>query len=190
VTALRSLRTNLELTQRELAERLGVPANTLRMWDSGVRTIPDPMLETVRELVARRDRELQPLPLAVLAAELNVCVDTLQMAVRTGRLEATFSTRSIFGRPCRFATRAAGARFMADHYCHRLGPHQKPFPGLPTVPTNYHRQLRRVRRRLRLSQAAFAQRIGAAGKAVVYQWESRKRRPSPVFWQRIQALID
>jgi DNA-binding transcriptional regulator YiaG len=37
-------------------------------------------------------------------------------------------------------------------------------------------------------QSAFAKRIGAAGKAVVYQWETRKRRPSPVFWKKITAL--
>ena len=30
--------------------------------------------------------------------------------------------------------------------------------------------------------------IGAAGKAVVYQWEARKRCPSPVFWCRIMDL--
>ena len=30
--------------------------------------------------------------------------------------------------------------------------------------------------------------VGAARKAVVYQWEARKRCPSPVFWQRIDAL--
>jgi DNA-binding transcriptional regulator YiaG len=41
---------------------------------------------------------------------------------------------------------------------------------------------------MRLSQSAFAQRIGAANKAVVYQWESRKRTPSPVLWQRVLAL--
>ena len=29
---------------------------------------------------------------------------------------------------------------------------------------------------------------GAAGKAVIYQWESRKRQPSPVFWTRIDQL--
>ena len=34
----------------------------------------------------------------------------------------------------------------------------------------------------------FAAMIGAAGKAVVYQWEARKRTPSPLFWQRIAAL--
>ena len=33
-----------------------------------------------------------------------------------------------------------------------------------------------------------AQRIGAAGKAVIYQWEARKRQPSPVFWTRIDQL--
>jgi hypothetical protein len=35
-----------------------------------------------------------------------------------------------------------------------------------------------------------AEKIGAAGKAVVYQWESRKRKPSPVLWQRVERLID
>ena len=30
--------------------------------------------------------------------------------------------------------------------------------------------------------------VGAARKAVVYQWEARKRCPSPVFWQRITVL--
>jgi hypothetical protein len=35
---------------------------------------------------------------------------------------------------------------------------------------------------------ALARRIGAAGKAVVYQWESRKRTPSPVLWQRVLEL--
>ena len=30
--------------------------------------------------------------------------------------------------------------------------------------------------------------VGAAGKAVVYQWEARKRTPSPLFWQRVHEL--
>jgi hypothetical protein len=33
-----------------------------------------------------------------------------------------------------------------------------------------------------------AQRIGGAGKAVIYQWESRKRTPSPVLWQSVLRL--
>jgi hypothetical protein len=33
-----------------------------------------------------------------------------------------------------------------------------------------------------------ARGFGAAGKAVVYQWESRKRPPSPVLWQRVLEL--
>jgi len=42
--------------------------------------------------------------------------------------------------------------------------------------------LRECRTRLGLSQKEMAER------AVIYQWESRKRCPSPVFWQRIEAL--
>ena len=43
-------------------------------------------------------------------------------------------------------------------------------------------------RRLRFTQDGLARRIGAAGKAVIYQWESRKRTPSPVLWQQVMRL--
>jgi DNA-binding XRE family transcriptional regulator len=52
-----------------------------------------------------------------------------------------------------------------------------------------HRPLiRRVRRQLGLTQTQLAARVGASRKAVIYQWESHKRCPSPLFWQRIQNL--
>jgi len=47
---------------------------------------------------------------------------------------------------------------------------------------DYDTRLKNLRRRLGLTQAAVAHRIGAANKAVVYQLESRQRTPSPVFW--------
>jgi len=56
------------------------------------------------------------------------------------------------------------------------------------IPSDYDDQIRRLRGHLGLTQAQFAARVGAARKAVVYQWESRKRCPSPLFWQRIQDL--
>jgi DNA-binding XRE family transcriptional regulator len=65
---------------------------------------------------------------------------------------------------------------------------RKPQPPDVNVPSDYARRLRLVRRELHLTQAEIATKIGAARKAVVYQWESGKRRPSPVFWQRIQDL--
>jgi DNA-binding XRE family transcriptional regulator len=57
-----------------------------------------------------------------------------------------------------------------------------------TVPANYASTLVGLRHRLGLSQAQLAANVGAAGKAVVYQWESGKRTPSPVFWLRIERL--
>ena len=50
-----------------------------------------------------------------------------------------------------------------------------------TVPANFATTIIGVRRRLGLSQQQLAVRVGAASKAAVYQWESGKRRPSPVF---------
>jgi DNA-binding transcriptional regulator YiaG len=127
------------------------------------------------------------LPLDQLANELHVHVRTLQAAVRTGRLDAHFSVKSVFGRPVRLATRVAGERFISTHYRRFAGQQACPSP-LPTVPNDYDQRLQTLRRRLRLTQDGVAQQIGAAGKAVVYQWESRKRTPSPVFWERILQL--
>jgi transcriptional regulator with XRE-family HTH domain len=56
------------------------------------------------------------------------------------------------------------------------------------VPPDYAGRLRSLRKRLQLTQAALAKKIGAANKAVIYQWESAKRTPSPVFWAQIERV--
>ena len=182
LNALRQLRRNADLSQRDLAELLDVPLNTLRMWDSGLRPVLARMLLRARAAVGHHAHQTELLPVAELAKEFRVHVRTLQAAVRTGRLAAHFSVKSVFGRPRRLATRAATEEFMASHYRRFSGQTICPAP-LPTVPHDYDRQLRVLRRRLRLTQGGLARRIGAAGKAVIYQWESRKRTPSPVLWQ-------
>lgn len=87
----------------------------------------------------------------------------------------------------RWSTRAAVEVFRQRHYKRYAGQEQCQAP-LVTVPPDYAARLKDLRRRLNLSQRALALQIGAAGKAVVYQWESSKRTPSPVLWQRIEDL--
>ena len=53
------------------------------------------------------------------------------------------------------------------------------------VPANYASVLAGLRLRLGLSQQQLANKVGAASKAVIYQWESGKRKPSPVSGQLI-----
>jgi len=184
---VRDLRRTIGLGQGEFAALLSVPLETFRPWDSGRRAIPIALLQRARDVVAHHQRQHELLPLDQLANELRVHIRTLQAAVRTGRLEAHFSVKSVFGRPRRLATRAAAEQFMSTHYRQFGGQKACPAP-LPAVPPDYDQQLRVLRRRLRLTQDALARRIGAAGKAVVYQWESRKRTPSPVFWQQVLRL--
>jgi len=157
------------------------------MWDSGLRRPPVHLVTQAREALAAHARQHQLLPLAELAKALGVHVRTLQAAARTGRLETQFSVRSVFGRPIRSASRDAGQRFIARHYRCFSGQEMCPAP-LPAVRHDYDKRLRDLRRRRGLTQDAVARRIGAAGKAVVYQWESRKRTPSPVLWQRVLEL--
>jgi hypothetical protein len=65
------------------------------------------MLQRAREAMAHHARQTELLPLDRLANEFQVHVRTLRAAVRTGRLDAHFSVKSVFGRPRRLATRAA-----------------------------------------------------------------------------------
>lgn len=173
MNALRHLRRDADLSQRDLAGLLDVPLNTFRMWDSGLRPVPARMRLRARAAVEHHAQQTELLPLAELAKEFRVHLRTLQAAVRTGRLAAYFSAKSVFGRPRRLATRAATEQFMTAHYRRFRGQSICP-PPLPTVPHDYPQQLRALRRQLRLTQTHLARRIGAAGKAVIYQWESKE----------------
>jgi DNA-binding transcriptional regulator YiaG len=183
----RELRRSAGFSQAQFAALVGISLESCRAWDSGRRPVPTATLAQARTAVAEHAKLNELLSLRQMAAELGVHVSTLQLAARTGRLRMQFHTRSVFGRPMCRVTRAAGKEFMRAGYwqrAERLGC----TPPLVSVPNDYDERLRRLRRRLRLSQAGLAKRIGAAGKAVVYQWESRKRAPSPVFWRVIESL--
>ncbi len=129
-------------------------------------------------------------PLQILADEFHVHVRTLRAAAHDGRLAATFGPRPYFGKLTATATREAGARFMTTWYRRTYGRGLRPLVAVcrVSVPANYTAQLIGLRYRLGLSQQQLAAKVGAASKAVVYQWESGKRTPSPVFWLRIERL--
>jgi DNA-binding transcriptional regulator YiaG len=184
---LRELRRSAGLRQREFADLLSVPLETLRTWDSGRRPIPLPVLHQAKVALTQCARNAELLSLDHLAREFSVHQRTLRAAARTGRLHVRFSTRSAFGRPIRVATRAAVQAFIRKDY-RRDGGQSPAVVPLPSIPRDYDARRKRLRRRLRITQHDFARRIGAANKAVVYQWESRQRRPSPVFWKRVEAL--
>jgi DNA-binding transcriptional regulator YiaG len=132
-------------------------------------------------------RNTELVSLDQLARELGVHQRTLRAAARTGRLEVTFSSRSAFGRPIRLATRTSARAFIRKDY-RRYGGQSPAVAPLPRVPHDYDQRLTRLRRQLRLTKHDLARRIGAANKAVVYQWESRQRTALPVFWQRVEVL--
>ena len=187
---IRRLRLQLQLSQPQFASLLGISAETYRTWDAGRRGVPVAWLDKARELAAVKDpRRLWSLP--DLATELGVHVRTLRNAARSGRLEVVYANRVVFRNPIPRATLAAGRVFM-DHYYKqsysRFAPKPRP-PAQMFVPADYPRRLLEARRRLRLTQTQLAERIGAASKAVIYQWESRRRMPSPVFWRRIEGLM-
>lgn len=189
MTDLRAVRLRAGFTQEDLARLLGVPVNTLRMWDSGLRPTLAYVVARVTRLLEAHARDTEVLRLHALAVEFGMHVRTLQAAARTGRLQTQFSTRSVFGRPMRFATRAAVRTFREEHYRRFQGQQVCPVP-LPVVSADYDTQIRQLRLRLGLTLGQFAARIGAANTAVIYQWESRKRAPSPVFWLAIDAVLN
>jgi DNA-binding transcriptional regulator YiaG len=186
--SLRECRRALALSQSIFAAQLGVPIETYRTWDSGRRPARPDMLSRANELALRADPHALR-PLEMLARLIHVHVKTLHAAAKDGRLRVTYDTRTTFRSLRARATVADTDAFLHTYFERAAWPKERPAPlSWDQIPSDYDDQIRRVRRRLGCTQAQFAARVGAARKAVVYQWESRKRCPSPLFWQRIQGL--
>ena len=185
---LRDCRIALGQSQAAFAAMLGVPPESYRTWDTGRRVTPPKMLARARALATHRDDHAL-LPLPVLALLIGVHVKTLRAAARDGRLPVTYDTRTTFRRLRGRATLAAARQFRHSYFGRqvRRADRREP-PSWASVPADYDVQIRALRRARGLSQAQLATLVGAARKAVVYQWEARKRCPSPVFWCRIIDL--
>ncbi len=185
---LRECRIALGQSQAAFAAMLGASPESYRTWDAVRRATPPKILARARALATHRDDHAL-LPLPVLALLVGVHVKTLRAAARDGRLPVTYDTRTTFRRLRARATPAAARAFRRSYYGRPARPIDRRAPlTWASVPDDYDVQIRVLRRERGVSQAQFAATIGAAGKAVVYQWEARKRCPSPVFWCRIMDL--
>lgn len=186
---LRQIRAQLGLSQRKFSARLGVSFESYRTWESGRRGIAGGVLSRAAEL-ARVDQPGLPMPLASLAKVLGVCEMTLRNAVRSGRLPIVANAPAGLGKPILRAMRADGEAFLAEHY--RRAPHwnshRRCLTGVPRVPADCATRVRQFRTGRHLSQRDLAHQLGAAGRAVVYQWECGRRRPSPILWLRLLAM--
>ena len=124
-------------------------------------------------------------------ADLSRCLELDGYRVTGNGLEQIEPTMEpYFGKLTATATREAAALFMATWYRRTYGRGQRRLVAVcrVTVPANYAATLVGLRFRLGLSQEQFAGKVGAASKAVIYQWESGKRKPAPMFWLRIERL--
>ena len=185
---LRECRIALGQSQAAFAAMLGVSPESYRTWDAGRRATPSKLLARARALATHRDAQAL-LPLPVLALLVGAHVKTLRSAARDGRLPVTYDTRTTFRRFRARSTLAAATQFRHTYYGRQVRPaDRREPPSWASVPGDYDVQIRALRRARGLSQAQLATLVGAARKAVVYQWEARKRTPSPLFWQRIAAL--
>lgn len=190
MTTLRQIRVSTGLSQDSFAERLGVSRESYRTWDSGRRGTPREVLD--RALAYAADVVDGPMTLAALARQMKMNETTLRRAARDGRLTIVIEPYRASGRAVVRATREAAEAFRANVLgkTHRWKPRPRPNSALPDPPADFARRIADLRLRLRLTQTQFAERLGAAGKAVVYQWESGKRRPTSLFWRRILDLGD
>ena len=185
---LRECRIALGKSQTAFAAILGASPESYRTWDARRRATPPKMLVRARALATHRDDHAL-LPLPVLALLIGVHVKTLRAAARDGRLPVTYDNKTTFRRLRARATPAAARAFRWSYYGRTVRPDDRRAPlTWASVPDDYDAQIRAVRRARGLSQAQLAILVGAARKAVVYQWEARKRTPSPLFWQRLTAL--
>ena len=185
---LRECRIALGQSQAAFAAMLGASPESYRTWDAGRRATPPQIMARALALATHRDEQVL-LPLPVIALLIGVHVKTLRAAARDGRLPVTYDTRTTFRRLRARATLADARAFRWSYYGRTVRPADRRAPlTWPSVPDDYDVRIRALRRTRGLTQAQLATLVGAAHKAVVYQWEARKRTPSPVFWQRLAAL--
>ena len=190
MSSIRDIRLAAGHSQRSFAVLLDVPFETYRPFDSDRRPAPPALLERAKRIRDQRRRETVLLALDALADEFGIHPRSLRAAALDGRLGVHLSTRSVFGRPVRLASRAAVDEFVRVHYRQRYSRYAKPLqrPRAIIVPKNFASRLIGLRLRLRFTQAELERRIGAANKAVIYQWETRRHVPSVVFWDRVETL--
>jgi len=84
----RELRRSAGFSQAECAAVVGISLESCRAWDSGRRPVSTATLAQARTAVAENVKQNELLTLRQMAAELAVHVSTLQLAARTGRLQA------------------------------------------------------------------------------------------------------
>ena len=190
VETIREIRQATGYSQRSFAALLAIPFQTYRPYDSGRRPVPRKILDRASCILRQHSRDTDLLTLDILAREYHIHPRTMRAAARDGRLTVRFSNRSVFGRPMRLASRGAVDDFVRRHYRQRYSRFANSVtpPRVPIVPPNFASRLIGLRLRLRITQGELARRIGAASKAVVYRWESRRRAPSSAFWGRIERL--
>jgi len=86
MNALRELRRDVGLKQKEFASMLQVPRETLRTWDSVRRAVPGHILANARRVIAEYPRNAELLSLDVFALELVFTNDLLhELAVSWSR---------------------------------------------------------------------------------------------------------
>ncbi len=110
-------------------------------------------------------------------------------ASRRPRAPSATCARAAHRRARQNAAGVAARAFRRSYYRRMVHPDDRRTPlTWASVPRDYAEQIRALRRARGLSQAQLATLVGATRKAVVYQWETGKRMPSPVFWRRLAAL--
>ena len=185
---LRDCRIALGQSQAAFATMLGASPESYRTWDAGRRATPLKILARARALATHRDDHAL-LPLPVLALLIDVHVKTLRAAARDGRLPVTYDTRTTFRRLRARATPAA-AQGVSAVVLWAIGGARGPSRAIDVgqCARRLRRADSRATSRTRVESGAISHPGGRSTESRRYQWEARKRTPSPVFWQRITAL--
>ena len=173
---LRECRIALGKSQAVFATMLGVSPESYRTWDAGRRATPPKLHRPRRGYWRRIATSTRSFRLPILALLIGVHVKTLRSAARDGRLPVTYDTRTTFRRLWARATLADTRAFRRSYYGRTVRPDDRRAPlTWASVPDDYDAQIRALRRARGLSQAQLTTLVGAARKAVVYQWEARTR---------------
>ena len=171
------------LTQRELAERLGVRGATVFSWETKGRTPRKRYFRVVRDWLEEEDSDL-------FAATCESLESNLGTRLRERRLQLRMTQRELANRlGCtytmlwRWESGRAHPSLLNRHKVLEWLSEEVPKSDLRT-------RLRERRLQLRMTQVEVAERLGIFDKDVVYRWENGLSRPSPSHRDKILEWLD
>ena len=198
--ALGRARRRAGVTQRDVADRLGVAPTTVSMWESAGVPVPGALVAPLGQLLATDVADLTRAPLPAAPSPDPRPLRELRRGARMSQREAAAHLRISVGALARYEagtrnTPMPVVRRMAAVYQRTVtdllvcsGTELYPVPATPWSADELPDVLRALRSARGLTKVAVGRAVGRSGQAV-RSWETGRTRPAPATLQTLEVVF-